>query len=212
MNGELTQLISKIRDIANRDGIAAITISKLRLIPDIALQLKKNKITSDHKLVEYVLENERKVFEDIFLDNVFGENEDAIDILFKVSREMASNFFSFSPSITHKYKESYPVIFQKHIQKRIDFIFKKISINLRKGISQGLYRNDVSIELVARLYISRLIDLHNPENFPPEEFSFNTMFMQMFESFVNSVATEKGVRHFKHKKAEAEEEGMDFDE
>lgn len=211
MNVELTLLISKIRDIANRDGIAAITISKLRLIPDIALQLKKNKITSDHKLVEYVLDNERKVFEDIFIDHNFGEQEDAIDILFKVSREMASNFFSFSPSITYTYKESYPVIFQKHIQKRIDFIFKKISINLRKGISQGLYRNDVSIELVARLYISRLIDLHNPDNFPPEEFSFNTMFMQMFESFVKSIATEKGMRHFKNKKSEAKKEGFDFD-
>jgi len=88
MNGELTLLISKIRDIANKDGIEAITISKLRRIPDIAAQLKKNKITSDNTLVEYVLENERKVFEDIFVDNNFEENEDAIDILFKVSQEI----------------------------------------------------------------------------------------------------------------------------
>ena len=207
MNGELKVLMNEIRDIANRDGIDKITIFELSKKPEMAQALKRSKITTNSKLVEYILENERKKFEDIFLDNNFENNNDAIDILFTVSREMGSSFFSFSPSVTHGYKELYPVVFQKHIEKRIDFIFKKISINLHKGISQGLYRNDVSIELIARLYISRLIDLHDPDNFPPEEFSFTTMFMQMFESFVKNIATEKGMRHFQHKKKEAEEEG-----
>ncbi|NOY50867.1 MAG: hypothetical protein GXO88_09950 [Chlorobi bacterium] len=210
MNGNLKGLITKIRGIANKGGIEEITIAKLMLIPEISEELKKNKIVSNDQIVEYVLESERQLFEDIFLDNNFDNNQDAIDILFTVSREMASKFFSLSPSVTYKYKELYPVIFQKHIEKRIDFIFKKISINLRKGISQELYRSDVSIELVARLYISRLIDLHNPDNFPPQDFSFNTIFMQMFESFVKSVATEKGIRHFKHKKAAAKADGMKF--
>ncbi len=210
MNGNLKGLITKIRCIANKGGIEEITIAKLMLIPQISEELKKNKIVSDNQIVEYVLESERQLFEDIFLDNNFDNNQDAIDILFTVSREMASKFFSLSPSVTYKYKELFPVIFQKHIEKRIDFIFKKISINLRKGISQELYRNDVSIELVARLYISRLIDLHNPDNFPPQDFSFNTMFMQMFESFVKSIATERGIRHFKHKKDQAKAEGMEF--
>jgi len=207
MNGDLKVLISRIREIANRDGIEKITITELGKQPEIAAELKKNKITSNSKLVEYILDNEREMFEVIFEDNNFDNNFDAIDILFTVSREMGSRFFSLSPSVTHKYKKLYPVVFQKHIEKRIDFIFKKISINLQKGISQELYRSDVSIELVARLYISRLIDLHDPDNFPPEEFSFSTMFMQMFESFVENIATEKGMRHFKHKKEEAKNEG-----
>lgn len=207
MNRELKILMSKIREIVNRDGIEKITISELSKQPEIAAELKKNKITTNSKLVEYILENERQMFEVIFLNNNFDNNFDAIDILFTVSREMGSKFFSLSPSVTHKYKELYPVVFQKHIEKRIDFIFKKISINLKKGISQGLYRSDVSIELVARLYISRLIDLHDPNNFPPEEFSFSTMFMQMFESFVENIATVKGMRHFEHKLKEARKEG-----
>jgi hypothetical protein len=207
MEGKLIVLMSKIREIANRDGIEKITISELSKIPEMLVELKKNKITTDNKLVEYILDNERKMFEVIFDDNYFAENQDAIDILFTVSREMGSRFFSVSPSVTHKYKETYPVIFQRHIEKRIAFIFDKIRINLKKGISQGLYRSDVSIELVARLYISRLIDLHDPDNFPPEEFSFKTMFMQMFESFVKNIVTEKGMRHFVHKKKEAQSEG-----
>lgn len=207
MNGGLKDLLNQIREIANKDGIEKITISELSKYPEIAKELKKNKISTNSKLAEYILESERKTFEVIFIDNNFDNNLDAIDILFTVSRIMGSRFYSLSPSVTHKYKELFPVIFQKHIEKRIDFIFNKISINLQKGISQGLYRSDVSIELIARLYISRLIDMHNPDNFPPEEFSFSTLFMQMFESFVKNIATEKGMRHFEHKKREARIEG-----
>lgn len=207
MDGELKVLMSKIREIANSDGLDKITILNLSKQPELAIELKKNKITTNSKLAEYILESERRMFEVIFVDNNFENNFDAIDILFTVSREMGSRFFSLSPSVTHKYRELYPVIFQKHIEKRIDFIFKKISINLKKGISQGLYRSDVSIELIARLYISRLIDLHNPDNFPPEDFSFSTMFMQMFESFVRNIATEKGMRHFEHNLKEARKAG-----
>lgn len=210
MNGDLNQLITQIREIANKDGIESVTLRKLRSNTAISDALKRKKIKSDAQLVEYILESERDLFEQIFVDNNFEDNQDAIDILFTVSRVMANKFFSMSPSITFKYKELYPVVFQRHIEKRIDFIHKKIKINLRKGIQQGLYRDDVSIELVARLYISRLIDLHNPDNFPPENFSFNTMFLQMFESFVKSIATEKGVRHFEHKKVEARKGGFEI--
>ena len=97
----------------------------------------------------------------------------------------------------------YPEIYKKHIEERVNFIFGKIQINLQKGISQGMYRDDVSIELVARLYIRRLMDLHNVENFPPEKFSFKTMFNQMFESFVKSVATENGMAYYEKKKKAA---------
>jgi hypothetical protein len=67
----------------------------------------------------------------------------------------------------------------------------------------GFYRNDVSTELVARRYISRLLDLHDPDNFPPEEFSFLKLFDQMFESFVKSIATEEGLAHYEKKKKSA---------
>jgi hypothetical protein len=74
---------------------------------------------------------------------------------------------------------------------------------MRKGISQGMYRDDLSIELVARRYISRLLDIHDIETFPPEQFSFNTLFDQMFENFVMSIGTPKGIDYYYEKKRSA---------
>jgi hypothetical protein len=203
MNHELKTLISQIRSIANVDGIEAIKLVELYQNQDISKDLLDQYVNDEHTLVELILEDERDKFEEIFTVHDFDGYYDAIDILFTVVKEMATKFYHLSPSVTLKYKELYPDIYKKHLNERINFIFGKIQINLQKGVSKGMYRDDVSIELVARRYISRLLDIHDVENFPPEKFSFTTMFDQMFESFVRSIATVEGIAYFEKKKKAA---------
>lgn len=199
MTKELSLFIDSIRALANKEGISAISLERLRIHPDFSNDLLDKHFESDEVLVKCILESERYKFEIIFVDHDFEGYYDAIDILFTVSKEMAGKFYNLSPSVTHSYKELYPGIYEDHLKKRVDFIYGKIQVNLQKGIREGLYRDDVSIELVARRYISRLLDLHDPENFPPEDFSFETLFMQMFDSFVTSIATRKGEKHYANK-------------
>ena len=200
MDQELKSIITKIRTIANDRGIEAISLEMLHKNPDISNDLLDKYFPNNEALAENILADERSHFEEIFVEHDFDGYNDAIDILFTVIIEMARKFYHLSPSVTYKYQQRYPEVYQKHIEERINFIYGKIQINLQKGISLGFYRDDVSIELVARLYIRRLIDLHDTDNFPPENFSMETMFIQMFERFVRSVATEKGIAYFEKKK------------
>lgn len=203
MKKDLKEFITTIRNLTNKKGIEAVTLSKLRKSPEFETQIITHNIQSDEHLVELILENERHMFEVIFKDFNFDGNEDAIDILFTVSKEMSAKFRNLSPSVTHEYQFKFPIVYQKHLKKRIGFINEKIQINMQKGISQGMYRDDLSVELVARRYISRLLDIHDVESFPPEQFSFNTLFDQMFENFVTSIATQKGIDYYNEKKSNA---------
>lgn len=200
MTKELSLFVDSIRAHANEKGIDAIALVNLYSNPNFSDKLLSKYFENDEFLVKCILERERNKFEIIFVDHDFEGYYDAIDILFTVSKEMAGKFFNLSPSVTHSYKELYPEVYEDHLNKRVDFIYGKIQVNLQKGIHEGLYRDDVSIELVARRYISRLLDLHDPDNFPPEDFSFTTLFMQMFDSFVTSIATEKGIEHYNEKR------------
>ena len=200
MSEEQKILLNSIRDLANREGIEAIAIDKLHGNSDISSDVLVKYYINEKDLVRDILTEERKMFEVIFEDHNFDGYNDAIDILFTVVKEMSTKFYNLSPSVTVQYKDIFPEVYQQHLDERADFIFRKIQVNLRKGIYEGMYRDDVSIELVARRYISRLMDLQNPDTFPVENFSINTMFYQMFESFVKSIATEKGLNYFEEKK------------
>jgi TetR/AcrR family transcriptional regulator, cholesterol catabolism regulator len=198
MNDQLKQLLSKIRMLALDEGIERISVQticdKLGICED---ELYRH-ITDENDLAAKVLEFERNSFKEIF-DEYDFDGMNAIDILLIVSKEMASRYYNLTPAISRSLSQRFPEIYHDHLQKRLDFIFMKIQINLQKGISQGMYRTDLSIELVARLYLSRLIDIHNEDIFPPQQFNFQTLFEVMFDSFVRSIATPEGLSYYETK-------------
>ncbi|MCK5079214.1 MAG: hypothetical protein KAR09_04695 [Bacteroidales bacterium] len=199
MNKEFKEIIARIRAYPFPDGIGDMTIEKLSEKTDIPAELIYKYVQDEKDLIRHILKFERESFKVIFdVHNFDGVN--AIDILLTVSKEIAGKFMNVSPGITFDIKTKYPDVYQRHFKSRMDFIFGKIKINLHKGISQGIYRDDLSIELVARLYLSRLIDLHNPDFFPPEEFNFETLFDAMFESHIRSIANEDGLKYWEKKK------------
>ena len=200
MDSTLREIIEKFRDyLHNMNGKAVISIGEISSKTGIPSEIILNYVSGEEELVEKVLEFERHRFEEIFKIHDF-EGVNAIDILLTVSKEVAVKFMDISPSVTFVLKYHFPEIYQRHFNLRRDFIYEKIQINMFKGISQGMYRDDLSIELVARLYLSRLIDLHNPDFFPPEKFSFETIFNVMFENFIRSIAKPEGLTYYEKKR------------
>jgi len=201
MKKELVDILKKIRAILIEKGIKHIHLESVSKILEISIDQLKEYFTDDHDLVAQILEFERQGFKYIF-DKYNFEGVNAIDIMLTVSKELANKYDYISPAYSTEIEKYYPDIYQEHFNSRRDFIFDKIQINLRKGISQGLYRSDLSIELISRLYMSRLMDIHNTDYFPADKFSFETLFEIMFDSLIRSIATEDGMKYYTKKNKE----------
>ena len=199
MERTLIDVLERVRELFFKYGVRSVSMDDI--CRDLGISKKKlyQLFSSKNELVEKLLELERQNFEIIF-DTYSFEGVNAIDILLTVSKEVGERFRDVSPSMTFDLKKYYPDIYHKHIEDRIDFIFKKIQINLEKGINQGVYRDDLSVELISRLYIRRLIDLHNPEFFPADKFSFSTLFDAMFDNFIHGIANAQGIEYYEKQK------------
>ena len=81
-----------------------------------------------------------------------------------------------------------------------NFIYEKIKINIEKGMQQGMYKNDVSSEMVARMYIAKLNDIHNQEIYPPEVFDFATIFNNLIDGVIKTITNEDGWQYYKQRK------------
>ena len=199
MEKALVDILEHVRELFFKYGVRSVSIDDI--CRDLGISKKKlySFVASKTELVDRLLELERENFKVIFDNNNF-EGVNAIDILLIVSRELGQRFRDISPSMTFDLKKYYPEIYHRHVDSRIEFIYTKIQINLQKGIAQGMYRDDLSIELVARLYIRRLIDLHNPEFFPADKFSFQTLFDVMFDNFIRGIANPEGIEYYEKQK------------
>lgn len=199
MDEKFRTILIGVRELSFKVGVRSLNVETICNSLKITPEELRQYVSSDEELVEKVLEFERESFKSIFDEHNF-EDVNAIDILMIVSQEMNGRFQDLTPSVTTDLEDIYPEIYQSHIEQRIEFIFNKIKINIEKGIRQGMYRQDLSIELLARLYISRLIDLHNPIFFPPDKFSFPMLFEVMFENFIRGIANDDGLKYFKQQR------------
>jgi AcrR family transcriptional regulator len=200
METAVVEILDKVRDLFFKFGVRSISMDDICKHTGISRNKVYSLFTSKNALVEKLLELERENFEIIFNTDRFDGEVNAIDILLMVSKEVSNKFTDISPSMTFDLKKYYPEIYHKHIEQRIEFISDKIKINLQKGIKQGVYRNDLSVELISRLYIRRLMDLHDPEIFPAEKYSFQTIFDVMFDNFIRGIANEKGIEFYEQQK------------
>jgi hypothetical protein len=195
MDEQFHKILEGIRTSAFEQKLSNYSIVEVSSTLNIPIEDLKQYFVSDKDLVEKVLAFERESFQNIF-DTYNFEGVNAIDILLTVSREVSKRFKDVSPALTFNLKSTYPKQYQYHIDTRMIYIFDKIKINIIKGIGQGIYRDDLSVELLARLYISRLIDLHNPDFFPPEQYSFEILFDAMFDHFIRGIVNEEGMRYY----------------
>lgn len=191
-------LADKLRTYISRYGINDFKEEHLKKV-GLSLNELKDTFTDRRDMVSAILEYERKCFEEIFNEYNF-DGWNAIDILLIVSNEINNRFFNVSPSVTITLADTYPDIFEVHKNLRSDFIYEKIKINIEKGMEQGMYKNDISSEMVARMYIAKLNDIHNPQIYPPEGFTFATIFNAMIDNVVKNITNEEGHDYYKQRK------------
>ena len=191
-------LAEKLRTYFVRYGIDELSQEHLEKV-GISME-ELNRYFSDRQdMVKAILEHERICFEEIFNEYNF-EGWNAIDILLLVGNEINNRFFNVSPSFTITLAEHFPTIFQQHLEERSNFIFEKMKINIEKGMQQSMYKNDVSSEMIARKFIAKLNDIHNPQIYPPETFTFSTIFDNLIDNLVKNLANEEGQKYYKQRK------------
>jgi hypothetical protein len=192
------QLAERLRTYIAKYGINEF---KEEYLEKVGLKLSELKevFANREDIVHAILSLERQCFEGIFSKYNF-DGWNAIDILLLVSNEINERFFDVSPSVTMALAEAFPEIYQEHKNMRSAYIYDKMIINIEKGMQQGMYIKDISSEMIARMFIAKLNDIHNPEIYPPEAFTFATIFNNLIDNLIDTIANEEGKVYYKRRK------------
>jgi AcrR family transcriptional regulator len=199
MDDKFKYILEKSRDLFMEYGLRSISMD------DIARSLSISKKT----LYQYV-DNKADLIEKLFnellckhkqVSEVISKNPElnAIDQLLEVSKIIMLNIKSFKSSIKFEFEKYYPEIFKNFFEKKRDLIFEDMTRNMRQGIKEGLYREDLKVDLVASLYMKKMEDLHDSEYFHKMKFSFDDIFEVMFSNHIRGIANTKGIKYLEKK-------------
>jgi AcrR family transcriptional regulator len=196
----------KTRNIADRArgvfmkyGIRSVSMD------DICRELGMSKKTlyqyfgNKSDLVRRMLQQSIEDFE-VHINAIRQQGHDAIDDLLEMSRVIDEHMKKVSLAISFDLQKYYPEIHREYLEKKRDFASRYLRENIEKGIKEGYYRPDLNIDLIAKLYIQKIEDLHDPNYYKSDEISFTEVFHVMFENHVRGIANENGLRYYEERK------------
>lgn len=90
----------------------------------------------------------------------------------------------------------YPEIFKELQEKQMAFMVSRMSNSLEKGVSLGLFRSNLNIPFVARLYFNGMTSIKDQHLFPADVFQQNQLMTDFLEYHVRAICTESGIAIF----------------
>jgi len=122
--------------------------------------------------------------------------ENAIDELHKIARCIRKNFSEINPSMLFDLKKYHPQAWKIYLNFKQSVILGNIQKNLRRGIEEGFYRQDIDPEILSIMRVEQVQMLFDEQIFPKSKFDFTGVQMQIFEHFVFGLLTDEGRRLF----------------
>ena len=93
----------------------------------------------------------------------------------------------------HQLQKYYPSIHKDLKIKKFDFVLESTKKSLQKGVTQGLFRKKINLELISRLYFNGITGIKNPEIFPIELFNPGLLMENYSEYHLRAIVTKKGL-------------------
>jgi len=198
MNEDQKRILQKARDLYMRYGIKSITMDdvakELGISKKTLYQFVTDKDDLVGKFVDFEIEKRQSQICECFKQNI-----NAIDGIFEISFYMIKMMKEENPLTEYDLKKYHPQQYQKLLNARREGMYKYILLNLKQGKEEGLYRQDMKEELIAKLYLTRTENIHFTDLFTTEELTSKDLFIELLSYHIRGIASEKGIQVLENK-------------
>jgi len=190
------ELLGGVAQLFMRLGIKSLTMD------EIARQLGVSKKTlykyaSDKK--ELVSKAMKLVIgeEECVLCDLNAQEGNAIDKILSINAMMSEKLQSIQPAVIFDMQKYYPeawAIMEDH--KRV-FVHNQVKENINEGITEGLYRDNMNPELVARIYVSLIDSIFDSNLYESNVQTFQEMHTEVARYHLRAITNAKGIEYVK---------------
>ncbi len=186
-------ILNKAMEMFLAYGFKSVTMD------DIAAQLGISKKTiyqhfaNKTDLVEACTLN---LFESIScgIDNIREQGKNSIEEIFIIRSFMMQHLNNETASPFYQLQKFFPKIFSCLRSKQFEKMNGCMLENLSKGIEHGLYRPEIDIDFISRIYFTGLTGIKDGDIFPADFFNVQDLTKKYLEDHLRGIVTEKGLK------------------
>lgn len=123
----------------------------------------------------------------------------AIEETYSFSNIIIEKLKDLNSSVMYDLEKYHPKAWGVFINHKRGYVKESIKNNLERGLKEGLYRNNLNPEIVAKLYSEKIDMLFDSELFPSDNFSFEEVYKEMMKYHLKGIVSKEGFKYLKEK-------------
>ncbi|MAB48443.1 MAG: TetR family transcriptional regulator [Flavobacteriaceae bacterium] len=127
------------------------------------------------------------------IDHICALEKNPIEEVFDVKKFVMEHLKNEKSSPQYQLQKYYPKIFASLKSKQFEVMQGCVIENLNRGIKLGLYRDNINVNFISRIYFNCMVTLKDQELFPLKAFSMNTLMEYYLEYHLRGICTPKGL-------------------
>ncbi len=164
-------------DIANKMGISKKTI--------YAHYANKTSLVKDSTMFMFDVIS-------MGIDNICSLNKNPIEELYEIKKFVMLNLKNEKSSPQYQLQKYYPKVYQLITKKHFEVMQDCVVKNVEQGIALGIYRENINVEFVSRIYFSGANSIKDQQLFPLEQFPVTTLMDDYLEYHLRGIVTPSG--------------------
>lgn len=122
------------------------------------------------------------------------QSSNALEEILVIGRNVVRELREMPDQVIFELKKYYRTTFQLFEDFHKEFIFKTIKENVERGIREGLYREDLNSEVIAKLYVGKNMMIVDEESFPLDKYHRDELFQEHFKYHIRGIASLRGLK------------------
>jgi len=130
------------------------------------------------------------------MDEIEKMADNAVEHLYKLTFWLRERIKNTNTNALYDMKKYYKKAWEKYKDYKHNVIYNSVINNLKRGIKEGLFRDDINPEVLSQLRIGQIELSFNKEIFPEDKFTLVEIHEQLFEHFTYGILSKKGLDLF----------------
>jgi AcrR family transcriptional regulator len=184
-------ILDKATEMFLNLGFKSVTMDDLATEVGIS---KKTIYTHYENKTKLVQECTTRLFNKINegIDTICAMGKNPIEELYDIKNYVIFHLKDEKSSPQYQLQKYYPKI-SRHLRAKQYELMQKCTINnIKRGLEMGIYREDLNIDFVSRIYISGTSSIQDPEIFPQTTFPAEQLKGFFLEYHLRGIVTPKG--------------------
>ncbi|WP_273273053.1 TetR/AcrR family transcriptional regulator [Maribacter polysiphoniae] len=185
------KILHKATDLFLNLGFKSVTMDDLAYELGISKKTIYAHFANKTKLVE---ECTKQLFCTISQDinHVCSLQRNPIEEMYEIKKIVLLHLKDEKASPQYQLQKYYPKIFEDIKAKQFEMMEDCFVENIKKGIHLGIYRENLNMDFLSRIYFSGITSLKNHALFPVTMFSMTSLMDDFLEYHIRGIATLKG--------------------